>query len=309
MSAGERGPSPVPVGAPTREKLLALLGAAGLAGVLLLVGLGLALYYGIHPNPAQPDTANQDTAHQDTAHQDTVHTAHTDSASPPAVAGAPHSQVPLRAAGTGPGDVVRARRDELAARPMRAGSAADAQPSVLSTRDPGFIVLPPSTTTGPVGVAAGFDHTPAGALAQLAAIDTAALDSASLGGVRAVIQMWAAPGGPTAATWSAVQAMADFLTAAGLPAGRTTDLALSATPMMGLVKATDGGDWVVACVDFEVDATLARTARVAVADCQRMSWAGNRWVIGPGSEPATPPSIWPGTDAAIDAGYKELHGG
>jgi hypothetical protein len=77
---------------------------------------------------------------------------------------------------------------------------------------------------------------------------------------------------------------------------------------MGLVKATDGADWVVVCVDFEVDATLAQTARVAVADCQQMAWVGNRWVIGPGAEPAPAPSIWPGTDAAIDAGYKELAG-
>jgi hypothetical protein len=103
--------------------------------------------------------------------------------------------------------------------------------------------------------------------------------------------------------------MADFLTAAGLSAGKSPDLALIATPMMGLVKATDGPDWVVACVDFEVDATLAATARVALADCQRMAWAAGRWVIGPGAEPAPPPSIWPGTDAAIDAGYHELRGG
>jgi len=54
---------------------------------------------------------------------------------------------------------------------------------------------------------------------------------------------------------------------------------------------------------------LARTARVALADCQRMVWQGNRWVIGPGREPAPPPSIWPGTDVAIDAGYKELRSG
>jgi hypothetical protein len=177
---------------------------------------------------------------------------------------------------------------------------------VLSTRDPGFIALPQATTGGPVGVPAGFARTPAGALAQLAAIDTAALDSASVGGARAVIDHWAAAGGPTAATWSGVRAMADFLSAAGLSAGRAPDLALVATPLMGLVKATDGGDWVVACVDFEVDATLTRTARVAVADCQRMVWAGSRWVIGPGAEPAPAPSIWPGTDASIDAGYKEL---
>ncbi len=155
---------------------------------------------------------------------------------------------------------------------------------------------------------AGFTHTPAGALAQLAGIDQVALDSASLAGARAVIKGWAAPGGPTASTWSGVRAMADFLGAAGLASGRPPDLAISATPLMGLVKATDGADWVVVCVDFEVDATLAQTARVAVADCQRMAWAGNRWVIGPGVEPAPAPSIWPGTEAAIDAGYKELAG-
>jgi hypothetical protein len=259
-----------------RQKVVALLLAGALAGVLLLVGLGLAIYYAIDPSPA---------------------------------AGARATSVRPQAAAPGPpraAGLQQARRDDLAAAPMPPGSASDAQPSVLSTRDPGSIVLPRSTTGGPVGVPDGFTHTPAGALAQLAAIDTAALDSASVGGARAVIDQWAAPGGPTAATWSGVLAMADFLSAAGLPAGKSPALALVATPLMGLVKATDGGDWVVVCVDFEVDATLARTARVAVADCQRMVWAGNRWVIGPGAEPAPAPSIWPGTDASIDAGYKEL---
>jgi hypothetical protein len=276
MTTGDRRPKPAPVGAWGRAKVLALLVAGALAGLLLLVGLGLALYYGLDPSPAP---------------------------------GKPASTVPPRGAAAGPrrpGDRQVARRDDLAATPMPPGSATDAQPSVLSTRDPGFIVLPKATTAGPVGVPAGFAHTPAGALAQLAAIDTAALDSASVGGARAVIDHWAAAGGPTAATWSGVRAMADFLSAAGLSAGRPPDLALSATPLMGLVKATDGGDWVVACVDFEVDATLTRTAREAVADCQRMVWAGSRWVIGPGAEPAPAPSIWPGTDASIDAGYKEL---
>ena len=231
---------------------------------------------------------------------------------PPGAAGKPRVGVQPDQTAPGsrsPDDPVRTRRDDLADRPMRAGSQTDAQPSTLSTRDPGSILLPRSTTVGPVGVRAGFGHSPAGALAQLAAIDKAALDSASLGGVRAVIDDWAAPGGPTAATWSGVKAMADFLSAAGLSAGRAPNLALTATPIMGLVKAIDGPDWVVVCVDFEVDATLARTARVAVADCQRMAWQDNRWVIGPGSEPAPGPSIWPGTDAAIDAGYKELRHG
>jgi len=280
MNTGERKPGVADHGGPDRdkvwrkEKVLALLVTGALAGVLLLAGLGLAVYYVIDPSPAV-DTR---------------------------VMAIPHTAGALRS----PGDQQRARRDELAAAPMWPAQASDAQPSVLSTRDPGSIVLPRSTTTGPVAVPAGFAHTPAGALAQLAAIDTAALDLASVGGARAVIDHWAAPGGPTAQTWSGVLAMADFLSAAGLSAGKPADLALVATPLMGLVKATDGGDWVVACVDFEVDATLARTARVAVADCQRMAWAGNRWVVGPGAEPAPAPSIWPGTDASIDAGYQEL---
>ena len=90
-------------------------------------------------------------------------------------------------------------------------------------------------------------------------------------------------------------------------------LAVRATPMMGLIKAADGPDWAVVCVDFEVDATL-KTARIAAADCQRMAWlpdagrlpvrAGS--VASPGPEPAPAPSIWPGTDAAIDAGWKDL---
>jgi hypothetical protein len=276
MTNGDRRPSPAPVGTWGAGKVLALLVAGAMAGLMLLVGLGLALYYGLDPSPAS---------------------------------GRPASSVPPQKAAAGPrrpGGLARARRDDLAAGPMPPAQASDAQPSVLSTRDPGSIALPRAAGAGAAGVPAGFAHTPAGALAQLSGIDKAALESASLGGARDVIRDWAAPGGPTAATWSGVRAMADFLSAAGLSAGKTPDLALSATPLMGLVKATDGGDWVVACVDFEVDATLARTARVAVADCQRMAWAAGRWVIGPGAEPAPAPSIWPGTDAAIDAGYKEL---
>jgi hypothetical protein len=278
MFTRQAATSPAHVGTWGKEKVVALLLAGALAVLLLLVGLGLALYYAFDPPP---------------------------------VAGTAGAEVPSQgsaAAPRSPADVQRARRDDLAAAPMATASALDSQPSVLSTRDPGFIVLPSAGTAGAVGVPTGFAHTPAGALAQLAAIDKAALDSASVGGARAVIESWAAPGGPTAATWSGVKAMADFLSAAGLSSGKAPDLALSATPLMGLVKATDGGDWAVPCVDFEVDATLTQTARVAVADCQRMAWQVSRWVMGPGAEPALAPSIWPGTDAAIDAGYKELRG-
>jgi hypothetical protein len=33
---------------------------------------------------------------------------------------------------------------------------------------------------------------------------------------------------------------------------------------------------------------------------------GGRWMIGPGAEPAPSGSVWPGTDAAIDAGFRDL---
>lgn len=86
-------------------------------------------------------------------------------------------------------------------------------------------------------------------------------------------------------------------------------LAVVATPAMGLIKGTVGGDAVVACVDFEVDVTVNSTARGALADCQRMVWTGERWMIGPGTEPADPPSVWPSTDLARQVGYRDLRRG
>jgi len=103
--------------------------------------------------------------------------------------------------------------------------------------------------------------------------------------------------------------MAELLDAAGLSGGGSPQLSLVVTPLMGLIKGSVGSDFVIPCIDFEVDATLAQTQRVASADCQRMVWDTTRWVIGPGFEPATPPSVWPDTDTAIDVGYRDLRHG
>jgi hypothetical protein len=184
-----------------------------------------------------------------------------------------------------------------------------ATPGTVSTRDPGTIALPQPTRTGPAGVPTGFPHTSAGALAQLAAIDQTAMQSGTVAGVRQVIAAWAAPHGPSPQSWSGVRAMAEFLDAAGLSGAGSPQLSLVVTPLMGLIKGSVGADFVIPCVDFEVDATLTQTQRVAVADCQRMVWQGSRWVVGPGFEPATPPSVWPDTDPAIDVGYQDLRHG
>jgi hypothetical protein len=270
----------------SRQKLLVALSLVAVLAVASLAGVGLWVWFLLHPHPtADPAAAG---------------------AAPVPAAAAP---VDAGSAGAAAQAAVSARRDALAAAPMRAVDPAAAQPAVLSARDPGSIDLPAATGPGPVGVPTGFPHTPEGALAQLVAIDADVLDTATLDHARQVIAGWAAPGGPSGESWSAVKALAGFHSAAGLSGGASPGLSMRATPMMGLVKATDGPDWAVVCVDFEVDATLARTARVAVADCQRMAWDGARWIVGPGAEPALAPSIWPGTDAAIDAGYRNLRHG
>ena len=198
------------------------------------------------------------------------------------------------------------RQDALAAAPMPTGEPDDALPGPLSTRVPEVIELPRPAGTGPAGVPTGFPRTPEGALAQLAAIDVTAMETASLDGVRRVITYWAAPGGPTPRTWSGVHAMADLLSAAGVSGVGSPQLSVVVRPVMGLVKGTVGPDFAVVCVDLEFTVTVAQTARAAVADCQRMTWVGDRWLIGAGPEPAPAPSVWPGTEAAITAGFREL---
>lgn len=285
MTRPETGRAAAPSADPqwSRHKLLGALGLLLILALALLGGVGGWVWLRLHPQ-AQP-----------------THSAASATSGPAASAGTDRADPA--------GATVSARRDALAAAPMPTAGPSAAKPAVLSVRDPGTIQLPPSTSTGPVGIPAGFPHASEGALAQLVAIDTDVLTTATLDRARAVIGSWAAPGGPTGGSWSAVKALASFHSAAGLAGGPNPALAIRATAMMGLIKASDGPDWALVCVDLQVDATLAQTARVAVADCQRMAWDADRWVIGPGPEPAPAPSIWPGTDAAIDARYRTLRHG
>ena len=262
-----------PAAAWTRNKLLALLAGAVLVVVLLLAGVGLAVWYAL--TPEDPSAATSPGA------------ATADKAVPPS-------------AGTDP------RRDALAAAPMPTAGQSDAMPGPLSTRDPGVIELPRATGTGPAEVPTGFPHTPEGALAQLAAIDVTAMQTGSIAGVQDVIRGWAAPGGPTTQSWTGTRGMAHMLSSAGLSGGGSPQLAVVVRPAMGLIKGTVGPDFAVVCVDYEFTVTLARTARIAIADCQRMVWDTDRWLIGPGPEPAPAPSVWPGTDLAIEVGYQDL---
>ena len=262
----------------SQRKMLTLLAGAGLAVAILAAGAVLAVVHAVHP-ASKPSAA--------------------------AVSAGSSAAVPIAGAAdrTPP-------EDALAARLMPVVPESAAHPGPVSDRDPGAsIELPPATTAGPAGVPTGFPHTPEGALAQLAAIDQSALQSGSLVGARAVIQEWAVPGGPTTTSWSGVRAMGALLDGTGLSGGGSAQFAVVLTPLMGQIKGSVGPDFVVPCVDFELDVTLQQTARGAVADCQRMVWRTDRWLIGPGDEPAVPPSVWPDTDLAISVGYRDLRHG
>jgi hypothetical protein len=276
-----RQKAPLPAPQWTREMMLALLVGAGVLGLVLLVGVGLCVYYALQPSRHSAGGGNGTTTSSTTGTGN-------------------------GGGGSGSGQDAR---DALAAKPMPQVDDAASHPSAVSTSAPGSpIVLPAATRVGPAGVPTGYPHTPAGAMAQLAAIDQVALQSGSLGTAREVITQWAMPGGPNGQTWSGVQALTSLLT--DTQTAGTAQLALVLTPLMGVVKGTVGPDFVVPCIDFELDVTLTQTARGAVADCQQMVWQpdahGGRWMVGPGAEPATPPSVWPDTDLAISVGYRDL---
>ncbi len=275
--------------------MLALLLGAGILAVVLLLGLALAVAYA----GSSPDAA--------------VHGTHLGTHAGTTAPSDGGTSGPRRTGASDP-------RETLARKAMPEVGEDASHPGPVSAIDPGTpIALPAASGTGSAQVPTGFPHTPAGAMAQLAAIDQVALQSGSLAGVRAVIGGWAMPGGPDGSSWSVVRGLAGMLAQAGLSGGGSSQLAIVLTPLMGLVKGSVGPDFVIPCVDFELDVTLQQTARGATADCQRMVWqpaiatqtgaiarAGGRWLIGAGAEPSTPASVWPDTDVAIAVGYRDL---
>ena len=224
------------------------------------------------------------------------------------VAGIVWSVIELLGAGATPhspsAESGTAARDSAAA---RATSIDEAQPGPLSTGPTGTIRIPQPSKLGEAQVGTGFPPSAEGALAQLIAIDRRAIESASVVTAQDVIAAWAAPGGPSAESWSGVAAVQTLLEAAGLPANGSTDLAIQLEPAMGLVQDAGTGMATV-CVDFILTASVAgnQPDRVAAADCQHMTWHGDSWTIAPGQEAEPTPSLWPGTQASYDAGYQWL---
>jgi hypothetical protein len=269
--------------------MLALLIGAGVIAVVLVCGLVLAAMSALHPG--------RHAVTRSTRGATTTGTASTGNDAP-----------------SDGSRVTTDPRDVLAAKPMPRVDEAASHPGPISPANPGMLTIPAATSTGPAMVPTGFPHTPAGALAQLAAIDQRAVQSGSLAGARTVVDGWALPGGPSETSWSVIGGLAQLFAQLGLSGGGSNQLAIVLTPLMGRIKGSIGTDFVIPCVDFELDLTLTQTARGATADCQRMLWhpdrtvpgVGSRWMLGPGTEPATPPSVWPDTELAIAVGYRDL---
>ena len=215
--------------------------------------------------------------------------------------GEDRAAVAVDALPSGPG-----RRDAIAAAPMLRVDAQDSRGGTPAASPAPTIVLLAATSLGPADVPAGFDHTPEGAVGQLAAIATTVLQGMSIPQVRAVHEQWSAPGAPDVDEWTLMAAVQAFLAS---EAGRHVDkpgTTVVTVPVAAQIKGSDGDDWVVACVLLDVTVTVVSEARAAYGYCERLQWADGRWVIAPGEAPASAPSTWPGTDLATAAGWRTL---
>lgn len=221
-----------------KAKLLAILIGAVVAGVLLLLGLALSVREALVPT-------GEETSGETIAGQ---------------------GQNEWAPAGA-------TRREQLAAAPMltvEPEAATGGTPS--ATPAPAFAV-PSPTKTGPGNVATGLPHTPAGAVAQLAAIDTTVLQAMSIPATHQIYDQWSHPGASPAGQWSMTRNVQAFLASAQQP-GQSAEAGVTVTvrPVAGQVKGSDGKDWVLACVLLDVRVTIIAQARVAYGHCEAMTW-------------------------------------
>ena len=194
-------------------------------------------------------------------------------------------------------------RDKIAAAPMPT-----VDPAAATTPDPALtlaapVLIPDSILgRGPAGIPV-FGHTAEGALAQLAAIDVAVLEAMDLAYAGEVHQLWVLQGGPSLEEWDLAINVAAFLRGARQGAVKDITTSVQVAPAGGLVKGSDGPDWLVACVLLDVQASIRDDYRMGWGHCARMQWTDSRWQIAPGDPPSPAPSAWPGSKAAIAAGW------
>ena len=263
----------------SRGRLLTILTGAVLVALVLLLGVGYAVYLAVSglndDGSAAGDVATGETEHstvaQGASHRDEI-------------AAEPMLSVPPRAAfpddaGDGGGDEEAADQDTIKI------------PTGAGINGPGLVMT-------------GFPHTPEGAIGQLAQIDTAVLQSMSLQTAQEVYASWALPGGVGADDWWITSSVEAFLSSSEMGSVKTATASVAIEPAAALVKGTDGPDWATVCVLMKVTATYRSEGQAAFAHCERMQWVGGRWMLAPGAPPAPAPATWPGTQVAAEAGWR-----
>jgi len=196
------------------------------------------------------------------------------------------------------------RRDEFAAADMLAVSAQDAWRGTPAATPGPVIEVPESKMIGAARIPTGFPHTPEGAVGQLAEIKVAVLTEMSVGRTNEIHAAWSSSEAPGVEQWPLMGHVQSFLTSAHMGSVKEPGTTVLVIPVAAQVKATDGPDWVVACVLSDVRAVVNVQARMAFGYCERMQWDGGRWVIAAGDPPAVAPSTWPDTDLAYRAGWR-----
>lgn len=214
----------------------------------------------------------------------------------------PHSTAPTSRTGG-----LAAQMDALAAALMLSLDPAAALPHPLDPDADLQAINVPRASTRTAGVDSGFARTPEGAVAQLAAIDAAALAGMNLAQVRNVYTAFAEPGSDPVDTWSVHRFVSQTLASAGTPDGSSrldATYSVSEAQVKGIL---DDGDFVLACINGELDIWLGDDlTRIGAADCARMVWSQWGWRIGTGAQPAEPPNAWPGTTDAARAGWRPI---
>ena len=203
--------------------------------------------------------------------------------------------------------------------PRRGRRSATPLPGPLTTDHRRSITLPAGTRIGPPASRPASRRTREGALAQLIALDRAALEALSVPRAQDVI---ARVGGTR---WTR-RRVVDGGRRPGRPALRrrqpatgTTACALRADAAMGSVRPTPRATpparaskpapshrYTRASTRPHPDHAAASSSRSPPRTASDDLATRDRWVIAAGPEPAPSPSVWPGTQAALDAGYRWL---
>jgi len=192
-------------------------------------------------------------------------------------------------------------RDAVAAAPMLTSTADDMQPAAPALEAVESLHIPVASRTSAGGVPSGFEQTPEGAIAQLAAIEATALTPMSVEYARHVFEAWSLPGAEFE-RWQVAASISSFHSAAGTLDGDGS-VSISVVPVGAQVKGTDGPGWLLACVQLDVQVSVIERVRFGYGHCDRMTWEQDRWVIDAGAPPAIAPSTWPRSDRSREAGW------